>query len=268
MALAPNLAYRLLNPEKSKYGVGTVSTPQTIAPSNVQPSSVAQTPSIQGSAPNYTAMIQNDPLYKQALSDLSAEGVADASQAGSGIMRALVNRGLVPDLATAAQRLGLSPQVLDFIRQNVDFGKVKTLAEQATKSGVSQEAQLEHQHELEQGKIRNMLAARGLLRSGANAFLSGEEERANTQRRYAADQGLADYIAGVMQAFSQSERSRLAAQRQAAQDAASRQQQLFDATPGEQAPAGSGLDNSGPVSTEDFLKALVLAAKTGQPVAV
>jgi hypothetical protein len=159
-------------------------------------------------------------------------------------MRALANRGMVPDLASSGAKLGLSPQILDFIRKNVDLGQTKGLAEQANKSGVSQEAQLEQAHNLQVGSIRDQLAARGLYNSGALGSLLGQEEQQYTQGRYAADQQLADYIAGVYAAFANAEAQRQAQLRGALESAAERARAQQGSTP---PPAGSTPPPQAPV---------------------
>lgn len=179
----------------------------------------------------YLNLIQNDPLYKQLGADLSAQGVGDAQQTGAGVLRAMVDRGVVPDLTSAAAQLGLSPAIVNWIRNNVDLGNAAGLAAQANKAGVSQEANLEHTHALNMGSIADQLAARGLLRSGANAFLTGEEERGYTNAQHSADQQLADYISGAYSAFAKNEQARQAQLGQGASDAMQRAMQLFGSVP-------------------------------------
>lgn len=157
---------------------------------------------------DYMNLIQSDPIYQKSLEDANAASVADASNLGSGILSALVGRGVVPDLTSVASKLGLSPDVVNWISQHVDLGQATALANEANKSGVSAESQIEQAHKTAMGNIVDALAARGLLRSGATPELTGNEERRDTAARYAADKALADYISGAYSAFTNNERGR------------------------------------------------------------
>lgn len=258
--LAANTAYRLLNPTKAlSPNAGYFKLNPVLGASATTPGSSAAPPPPPASSgaggaggggslsdPGYyMSLIQNDPLYKQTGADLSAAGVADAANTGAQVLRGLVDRGIVPDFGSIAGKLGLSPQIVDWIKNNVDIGQAKGLADQANASGVSQEAQLEHAHQLATGNISAQLAARGLLRSGANAFLNGEEQTKYTNAQHTADQQLADYISGAYQAFANAEQGRQAQLRQAASDAATRQQQIFGSTPAPPPASGGGGSSSG-----------------------
>lgn len=270
MSLALNAAFRLLNPTPGAHAAGSAAGTAPVLPSTVASpaSSSAASPAAPGGGVNpnfYLNAINSDPLYAQDKADLSAQGIQDSQGAAAGIVRALVARGIVPDLATAAQTLGLSQNVLDFLKNNVDFGRAATLAKQATESGVSQEAQLQHQHELNVGNIKDRLAARGIASSGASAFDLGEEASQNKVQRFQADQQTADFINGAIAAFAQAQRARQQQLRQSASDAAMRQQQLL----GSASPT-TGQDEAQNLSGDfvNYLQALVQAAKTGRAVAV
>jgi len=213
----------------------------------------------------YLDVLRNDPLYRQSQADISAQGIQDAGAAGAAILRGLVQRGLVPDLNAAAQKLGLSPEVLDFISKNVDLGHAMSLAQQLTAAGVSQEGQLQREHAAKRQSILDALGARGMASSGALPFLQGEEEHEYTLGRYNADQALANLISGSYGAYTTAERMRADALRQALEAAYSRSVDAQGSTP---PPSSGPAFEPSSVDPGDYLKALMLAARTGKAVAI
>lgn len=211
--------------------------------------------------------INSDPLYGQDKTDAAANSVQDSQSAAANIVRSLVQRGIVPDMASAASSLGLSQNVLDFLKNNVDLGHASALAKQATDSGVSQEARLALTHNQNVQGVKNSLAARGLAASGASASDLGREANQYKVQKFDADQQTADYINGAIAAFAQSERQRQDSLRQSAAAAAARQQQLFAgaspptvATPAASAPTD--------VSSDAYLRDLLArATKTHTAIA-
>lgn len=157
---------------------------------------------------DYMRLIESDPVYQQTIANEKAASIADAGQLGSGILSALVNRGVVPDLAGIGSKLGLSPAVLDWIRNNVNLGQASALAASGNKAGTSLQSQLDQEHKTALGNISDTLAARGLLRSGATPELTGNEAQRYKLANYNADKALADYISGAYAAFTNNEHGR------------------------------------------------------------
>src|SRR5665213_1024195 len=124
------------------YGVdsnGNAIPGTTPAPAPVMPGASIQTP---GFTPDWTASIQNDPGYQAALQAGDAAGIQNAAQRAQATQRALIQFGLVPDLAGSAAKLGLGSQALGFLGQDIT-PDVTALAQQNTANGLSTEAQLQ-----------------------------------------------------------------------------------------------------------------------------
>jgi hypothetical protein len=253
----------------SKYAPGGIKLPATVAGSGsvstTQTGAGTSAPSPGGLDSNFFLnLINSDPVYTQDKADYSAQGIQDSQSAVSGIVRALVQRGIVPDLNNAAETLGLSSNVLNFLKNNVDFGRAATLAKQATDSGVSQEAQLQKQHTDNVSNIKSSLAARGLAESGAAPSLLGREADQYKVQRFGADRQTSDFINGAIAAFAQAERARQDALRQSASAAADRARQNMGSAPPPVPPPAAGTSSD----FTDFMQALVQAAKTGRAVAM
>lgn len=256
-------------PKVSKYAVAPgTDTPTIAAPT--PPSSAPPATSPGASDPSFFLnAINSDPLYAQDKADFSAQGVQDAQSAASNIVRTLVQRGLVPDLSSAASKLGLSSNVLNFLKNNVDFGRASALAKEATDSGVSDEARLARQHNDNVQAAKDRLAARGLAASGASPFLLGREADNYKIQRYDADRQTADYINGAIAAFSQAERERQNQLRQSASSAADRQRQLLgSATPTTATPPSGGTYDETFGMSPDIRDLLARAARLNKNIAV
>jgi hypothetical protein len=82
------------------------------------------------------------------------------------------------------------------------------LARKNTESGLSVQARLGQAHTDAVSQIRNSLAARGLLRSGATGYQLGREQTNYTRSQYDARQQVLDYLSGIQSAFAQAEQQR------------------------------------------------------------
>lgn len=269
MSLALNAAFRLLNPTQSKYapgvGAGTAAkTPAATVGAAAAPAATAA-PAVD---PNFFVnAINSDPLYNQDKSDFAAQGVQDSQTAAASIVRSLIQRGIVPDMNAAGSSLGLSQNVLDFLKNNVDLGQASALAKQATDSGVSQEARLALAHNQNVQGVKNSLAARGLAASGASASDLGREANTYKTQKFDADQQTSDYINGAIAAFAQASRQREDQLRQSAAAAAARQQSLLAGA----VPPAAPPDTSAPtdMTSDAYLRDLVArATKTHTAIAV
>lgn len=190
---------------------------------------------------DYLAAIQNDPIYQQTLSGINAQGVADAGGLGNGILQALVGRGIAPDAASIASKLGLGSDVANWIASHVDLGMASKLANDANTSGVSEQSHLDLAHNTAMQNIKDALAARGMLQSGATPFMTGREEDNYKNNVYQADKALSDYINGAYQAFLGREQGRQGSASTALEDAYNRLVALY----GDSLPPGAGGTGSG-----------------------
>lgn len=156
----------------------------------------------------YIAALRNDPFYRQQVADLQAANVADSAGLSSGILNSLVQRGEVPNFAAAADRLGLSPQVARWIANHVDLANASALASQGNAAGTSQQGQLDLAHRTAVGGIKDSLAARGMLQSGATPQMMGSEAQNYKVANFTADQSLLGYINGAFAAFAKNRSAR------------------------------------------------------------
>lgn len=174
---------------------------------------------IEGPAQNpgdyYKGLINSDPLYKQALADLSAQGVQNAQQRAQAIQQFLIQYGEVPgDLNS----LGLSKDALGYLGQDVN-ATTRDLAAKNTQAGLSIVARLLAQHKTATQNIQDTLAARGIFRSGATPVAVGQEGQQYKQAGYDARTSLLGGIQGTIGSFMSAEQARQTALRQALNDA-------------------------------------------------
>lgn len=192
----------------------------------------SQTPptlNIPGYNPDWASLILNNPGYRQTMADLGAQGIADAAQLQAAQRKAVIDFGFVPNLDAAGQALvgpGFASNIDDATRQL------------AASNPFSTQAQLTQQHTKNLRSIRNALAARGALRSGALGYQLGEEQRRLDEGQFTATRQLTDYLAGAQQAFVDAERARQQQQR----DAATQAGQQVQNDPANQATPAQKLD--------------------------
>lgn len=123
----------------------------------------------------YMDVIQSDPIYQQTLADNAASLSAAGASLGTNVANLVVELGYVPDLGTIGQTLGLSPEMVNWLKSNVDWASVSKLADSANRNGTSLLSQLASEHKANQGSIKDVLAARGLYRSGGLSSDLGRE---------------------------------------------------------------------------------------------
>lgn len=148
-----------------------------------------------GYEPDFAAAIRQDPGYAALQQSISAAGIANAAQRAAATNRALIQFGVVPDFSSAAGRLGLDPNALGFLNEDVT-PDVGALASQNTANGLSTEAQLQQAHQQQVLHLRNTLAARGALSSGEANYQLGNEQTSYAQNEQSAIGKLLDAISG------------------------------------------------------------------------
>lgn len=194
-----------------------------------------------GYTPDYGALIQGDPIYRQQQGDLSAQGIASAQDLKGGTARALINFGEVPDLMASIKGLGLDPNspMFKMLFANVDEA-TRQGARDMTSAGLSTTARLDREHQTSLGTLMDQLAARGVVRSGATTSGSNLEGQRYGAAQFDARKNLLDYLSGLQTAYTQSENARQASLTQGLTDATGRQIAQHPATgPTGTAPTGT-----------------------------
>lgn len=210
-----------------------------------------------------------DSLLNPIKSDLAAQGQVDLAGRNAGINRALVQFGQLPDFGQAQQALGLN--IGDIVSPDT--------AQLAASNPYSATKQLAQQHTDAVQKIRQALAARGMLQSGELGYQLNREQQQYGQAQYNAGQQLLDFINGLQQGYLQSEAQRQATLGSSANNALQQLLGLFpNGLPGSNGGGGGGggggsqqtTTGGAPVSTEaalGYLQTLPPATYNFQPAA-
>jgi hypothetical protein len=162
---------------------------------NIPPDPAEPMPLSVNYTPDYQALIQQDPAYMALQQQLSAQGIQDASQRQSATQQALIQFGMVPDFSTLAQSLGLSPEAIQMLQQDID-PNTGALAQANTGAGLSTEAQLQQGQSHAITALRNALAARGALGSGDNAYRTNLQDQSYAQAQQSALNSLLSSVNG------------------------------------------------------------------------
>ena len=172
-------------------------------------------------AVDYRKLIEDDPYYKQSQADLSAEGIADATQRALAIKKTLIDWGVLPDSSKAADELGLSQDALGYLKSDVD-PRTGQFAAQNEAEGLSRHARLAKANQTNVDAIRNQLAARGMYQSGELPF--GLEKNAQDYKSASTDaeRQVLDTINEIATRFTSGEAGRRRSLTQAQTDAAER----------------------------------------------
>ena len=186
-----------------------------------------------GFVPDYTGNILSDPLYRQLQAQVAAQNQAAQGTANTGFGQALSQFGEIPDLAGAAQQLGLDPnnplyKILTGIASNPN---VQSSAQSLTNAGLSTEAQLANQHQTAVQQLLNSLAARGAVQSGDTGTGLRLADQANSQAEYGAHQQLLQTLGNIVNAYNTSQQQGIGQLQQGAAQAAARQIALNPAVP-------------------------------------
>lgn len=172
--------------------------------------------------PDYKALIQAalGPLSAQ----LGAEGVADLTGRNNQFVRALGQFGEQFDLGQANQAFG--PEFVGEAGLGELLPQANALAAQTTGAGVSYQARASKARKDAVRQIRNILASRGLLRSGELGYQLQEQQTAFDTGQYDARQQLQDYLTAVNQGYVEAQRQRALALDAATREEAARQAAL------------------------------------------
>jgi len=232
--IAPNTAYGMLNPGTTSPAYpGVTATPTaTSTPAPASPSF------------DYGALLANDPLLKQSLAGLNAQGIQNQGQLTAGQQRALIQRGLVP-AGSLPGLSGIDPTTAQLAAQN-------------TAAGTSTQANLTRAYQQAQQGSDASLAARGILRSGAYGQHAAENLQGYNQAGYQADQQLMDYLQGLYSGYLQQQQALTGQGTQATNDALTRIIQQIQ----------SGLISGGsaPPPESSFSPAFQQSAASGVPL--
>ena len=204
------------------------------------PTTTPSTTSTSSTPPyDYMGNILNDPIYKQEMAAIAAQGIASAAQRKGSIDRALIGFGEVPNLSNAITGLGLSPSSGLFSSLNTDVDQMtRQAAAGLTQAGLSTVAKLATGHTTALDTLMSQLAARGIVRSGATGVGVGLENTNYAQGQYDARSNLLSYLSGVQQAWEQAKAQQDAAAALALENAANRQMTL-NPPPAQSSPASA-----------------------------
>lgn len=176
---------------------GGIGAPPLAGPINVT------TPGTPGQS--WADLIRSDALYQQGLADLGGEEVQAAAGRRSAIQRALIQMGLLTPGMLDSLRNSLG-QNAPMLAEDIDPNTVSLAA--ANQNSVA--AQMKRQHESNVLALQDVLAAKGMLRTGQTGYELGEEQRRMDQGSYDAINQLMDALGGVYSGYAQgvSERNR------------------------------------------------------------
>ena len=160
-------------------------------------------PKLASYQPDYQSILNEDPAFTALKGSLSAQGIASAAQRRQATNQALVQFGAVPDFASQASKLGLSPDALAMLRADID----PATSALASGNQFSTEHELQRQEDQAMLALRNNLAARGALSSGENAYQSGNQEHAYEGAQQDALMKLLGAITGYQQNYVTNQQS-------------------------------------------------------------
>jgi len=155
-------------------------------------------PKIANYAPDYQSIINSDPAFQAIKQNISAQGIADASQRRAATNQALVQFGSIPNFAAEAGQLGLSPDALKMLQADIDPATTGL----AANNQFSTEAEMQRQENQAVQALRNNLAARGALSSGEDAYQSGNQEHSYEGAQQQALVKLLSALAGYQQNYT------------------------------------------------------------------
>jgi hypothetical protein len=166
-----------------------------------------------GGAPNLAAILGGDPLYQQYLADLRAQGISDRAGLRDARQRSLVNFGEIPNFRSLVGGNAVGDIEADITPE------VRSLAEQATTSGISTRARIDEARKDAARQLTGYLVGKGLLRSGETGFQQNRQQTEYTRANYDATQQLLDFLGGAQSSYTQAEQARKMAEQQAAMSA-------------------------------------------------
>lgn len=176
---------------------------------------------VPGFTPDYNALIQGDPLFKQLREDLKAQTGGDLASRNAALNRLFTGFGALPDINAAGQSLGIND-----LGQAID----PATAQLAAENQFSTQANLGRAHTDAIRQIRQGLAARHALQSGELGHQLGRENTAYGNAQSQASQALLDSIAQLQGQFTAGQRANQQQLSAGAQSAADRQIGLNPAT--------------------------------------
>lgn len=169
---------------------------------------------------DYKSAIENDPVYRQMVSDLGAQGVSDRAGLTAARQRAIAQFGVVPDVSGLDQSL-VGPGFAEDLTP-----EVRALAAQNTAAGLSTQARLNQAHDQQRQALIHTLASTGRLHSGEAGYQLGLDQQQFAQGQYDANQKLLDVLGQYAAGFAEAQRQQELARQQAAAEAAQRQLEL------------------------------------------
>jgi hypothetical protein len=150
--------------------------------------------------------------FKQAA---SAQGIKSAAQRRAATNQDLIQFGSIPDFTQAAQTLGMSPEALKMLQEDID----PATAGLAAGNQFSTEHEMKQQEDQAMRSLRNNLAARGGLSSGEDAYQSGNQQHNYEGAQQNALVSLLSHITGLQQNYTTQQQNQQGQLNQALQQA-------------------------------------------------
>lgn len=173
-----------------------------------------------GYTPDYTSIIQNDPILQGLLRGWGADDIADKSTRDAAIRRALTNLGGSVDYHS----LGIDDELIDPATQaGIDA---------SNEGGTSILSQIMKAYGQNRSANADSLAGTGMYDSGQLKFTEDNLNSDKLLQEYNARQATLDAIAGVHGTYTGNVRGRANLRGGAYTDAAARARDLYPPTPG------------------------------------
>ncbi|MBI3936420.1 MAG: hypothetical protein HY323_05540 [Betaproteobacteria bacterium] len=152
-------------------------------------------------AQTWQDVIRSDPLYQQKAGDVSAAKASAAAGRAAAVRAALIRLGIVPDVNAAFASLGLPAQYQQWLGEDIDE-PTRKLTESNEFSFARQAAK---QHAENLTALQDVLAAKGILRSGQTGFETGRESERYQGSLNDAVQQLLDFLGGQYGGYATTE---------------------------------------------------------------
>lgn len=151
---------------------------------------------IPGYTPDYNYLLQNDPSYVQYGANQGVQSAGGKTNRNQGIIQQLVQFGQLPDLTGIdLGDFGIDQATMDAISAN-------------TRGGGSKVAQMDKDYATEVQSLQDMLAARGMLRSGSLGTGLRLEQDEYALEQKTAREALLAALQGLQDEFADAESDR------------------------------------------------------------
>ena len=151
---------------------------------------------VPGYTPDWKSLIEGDPSFQQQKLRLAGLSAQDKATRNAALIQKLIAFGSLPDLSS-----------LDLGDFGIDEA-TRAAIEANQNPNTSEVARLRRQNETNVQALQDMLAARGMLRSGSLGVGLGQEQERYTGAQTNARSALLDALRGLQTEFAAAERAR------------------------------------------------------------